>query len=143
MLKALDVAAQALGVAATWAQPACSGSPLWNRMTASEYREVRALQVYASSSDASLIQALHQRPGEAYVFHAEVLDLIIGGDPMRVFTLLHDARPLLLNFGEPTDIAPWWMAPVTRFVLHAGPEPVAAADAWRRIDAFLGEHLAG
>ncbi|QIM22808.1 dienelactone hydrolase family protein [Phycicoccus sp. HDW14] len=47
------------------------------------------------------------------------------------------------SFLDPTDAAPWWLAPVTRFVLHAGPEPVAAADAWRRIDAFLGEHLAG
>jgi len=28
---------------------------------------------------------------------------------MRVFTLLHDARPVLLNLGEPggLDIAPW------------------------------------
>ncbi len=31
------------------------------------------------------------------------------GDPRRVFTLLHDARPVLLNLGEPgaLDIAPW------------------------------------
>jgi len=29
--------------------------------------------------------------------------------PVRVFTLLHDARPVLLDFGEPGgfDIAPW------------------------------------
>lgn len=26
-------------------------------------------------------------------------------------------------------------------ILHAGPEPVAAADAWRRIEAFFGTHL--
>ncbi|TFB99097.1 dienelactone hydrolase family protein [Cryobacterium sp. HLT2-28] len=36
--------------------------------------------------------------------------------------------------------------PVLRFVLKrilgAGPDPVAAADAWQRIDAFFGEHLA-
>jgi dienelactone hydrolase len=25
--------------------------------------------------------------------------------------------------------------------MHAGPEPVAAADAWQRIEAFLAEHL--
>ncbi|QKE83640.1 dienelactone hydrolase family protein [Arthrobacter sp. NEB 688] len=45
------------------------------------------------------------------------------------------------SFLNPTDSAPWWMAPVTRFVLHAGPEPAAAADAWGRIDSFLAEHL--
>jgi hypothetical protein len=37
------------------------------------------------------------------------LDLVAGEGPLRVFTLLHDARPVLLNFGEPggIDIAPW------------------------------------
>jgi hypothetical protein len=37
------------------------------------------------------------------------LDLITENGPMRVFTLLHDARPLLLNFGEARamDIAGW------------------------------------
>ena len=37
------------------------------------------------------------------------LDLVTTGGPVRVFTLLHDARPLLLNFGEPggIDIARW------------------------------------
>ncbi|MEO7054904.1 MAG: FAD-dependent monooxygenase [Rhizomicrobium sp.] len=37
------------------------------------------------------------------------LDLIIADGPQRVFTLLHDARPLLLNFGNPNrfDITPW------------------------------------
>ncbi|HEX2112315.1 MAG TPA: FAD-dependent monooxygenase [Gaiellaceae bacterium] len=37
------------------------------------------------------------------------LDLVISGGPLRVFTLLHDARPLLLNLGEPggLDITPW------------------------------------
>ena len=29
------------------------------------------------------------------------LDLHTADGPMRVFTLLHDARPVLLNFGEP------------------------------------------
>jgi 3-(3-hydroxy-phenyl)propionate hydroxylase len=29
------------------------------------------------------------------------LDLITAGGPLRVFTLLHDARPVLLNLGEP------------------------------------------
>jgi 2-polyprenyl-6-methoxyphenol hydroxylase-like FAD-dependent oxidoreductase len=37
------------------------------------------------------------------------LDLGTADGPLRVFTLLHDARPVLLNFGEPGgfDIAPW------------------------------------
>ena len=37
------------------------------------------------------------------------LDLRTTGGQRRVFTLLHDARPVLLNFGEPGafDIAPW------------------------------------
>jgi 2-polyprenyl-6-methoxyphenol hydroxylase-like FAD-dependent oxidoreductase len=37
------------------------------------------------------------------------LDLVTVNGPLRVFTLLHDARPLLLNFGEPGgfDITPW------------------------------------
>jgi 3-(3-hydroxy-phenyl)propionate hydroxylase len=37
------------------------------------------------------------------------LDLHVADGPTRVFTLLHDARPVLLNFGEPGgfDISPW------------------------------------
>jgi hypothetical protein len=37
------------------------------------------------------------------------LDLITADGPLRVFELLHDARPLLLNLGRPGgfDIAPW------------------------------------
>jgi 3-(3-hydroxy-phenyl)propionate hydroxylase len=37
------------------------------------------------------------------------LDLVTADGPRRVFTLLHDARPVLLNFGEPgrLDITPW------------------------------------
>jgi len=36
------------------------------------------------------------------------LDLVTGDGPLRVFTLLHDARPLLLNLGDAgLDIAPW------------------------------------
>ena len=37
------------------------------------------------------------------------LDLLTDNGPLRVFTLLHDARPVLLNLGEPGgfDIAPW------------------------------------
>ncbi|HYK17915.1 MAG TPA: FAD-dependent monooxygenase [Bryobacteraceae bacterium] len=37
------------------------------------------------------------------------LDLVIARGPVRVFTLLHDARPVLLNLGEPggIDVTPW------------------------------------
>jgi len=37
------------------------------------------------------------------------LDLVTANGPLRVVTLLHDARPVLLNLGEPggVDIAPW------------------------------------
>jgi 2-polyprenyl-6-methoxyphenol hydroxylase-like FAD-dependent oxidoreductase len=37
------------------------------------------------------------------------LDLVTADGPLRVFTLLHDARPVLLNLGKPGgfDITPW------------------------------------
>jgi hypothetical protein len=37
------------------------------------------------------------------------LDLVTADGPLRVFTLLHDARPVLLNLGEPGgfDSTPW------------------------------------
>src|SRR6185369_3982013 len=37
------------------------------------------------------------------------LELVTANGPLRVFTLLHKARPVLLNLGEPRgfDIAPW------------------------------------
>jgi 3-(3-hydroxy-phenyl)propionate hydroxylase len=37
------------------------------------------------------------------------LDLLTAGGPLRVFTLLHAARPVLIHLGEPggLDIAPW------------------------------------
>jgi 2-polyprenyl-6-methoxyphenol hydroxylase-like FAD-dependent oxidoreductase len=37
------------------------------------------------------------------------LDLVTADGPLRVFTLLHDARPVLLNFGKQGgfDITPW------------------------------------
>src|SRR5258708_4626857 len=37
------------------------------------------------------------------------LDLVTANGPLRVFTLLHDARPVLINLGEPNafDISPW------------------------------------
>jgi FAD binding domain len=37
------------------------------------------------------------------------LDVVTADRPLRLFTLLHDAKPVLLNLGEPGvfDIAPW------------------------------------
>ena len=37
------------------------------------------------------------------------LDLVAPDGPVRVYTLLHEARPVLLNLGEPGrfDITPW------------------------------------
>jgi 3-(3-hydroxy-phenyl)propionate hydroxylase len=37
------------------------------------------------------------------------LDLVTADGPLRVFALLHDARPVLLNLGEPGgfDVTPW------------------------------------
>jgi aromatic ring hydroxylase-like protein len=37
------------------------------------------------------------------------LDLLTGDGPLRVFSLLHRARPVLLNLGEPSsfDVTPW------------------------------------
>jgi 3-(3-hydroxy-phenyl)propionate hydroxylase len=37
------------------------------------------------------------------------LELVTAGGPLRAFELLHDARPVLLNLGEPGgfDIDPW------------------------------------
>jgi hypothetical protein len=37
------------------------------------------------------------------------LDLVTDDGPLRVFALLHEAKPVLLNFGEPggVDITPW------------------------------------
>lgn len=39
------------------------------------------------------------------------LDVMIADEPTRIFKLMHDARPVLLNFGESnafdSDLAPW------------------------------------
>jgi len=45
----------------------------------------------------------------ARVEHPRSLDLVTADGPLRVFTLLHDARPVLLDFGEPGgfDIPSW------------------------------------
>lgn len=45
------------------------------------------------------------------------------------------------SFLNDAEVGPRVMRPLMR-VMGIGPEPVAAADAWRRIDAFFAEHLA-
>jgi 2-polyprenyl-6-methoxyphenol hydroxylase-like FAD-dependent oxidoreductase len=51
------------------------------------------------------------------------LDLVTANGPLRVFTLLHKARPLLLNFAEPgsLDIAPWANRVQTIDAQYSGP----------------------
>jgi hypothetical protein len=51
------------------------------------------------------------------------LDLVTANGPERVFTLLHDARPVLLNFGEPGGFALTpWLDRVQKFdAKYAGP----------------------
>jgi 3-(3-hydroxy-phenyl)propionate hydroxylase len=56
---------------------------------------------------------LHHDPGTAHPLlgrRLPDLDLVTAGGPRRAFTLLHDARPVLLNLGDPgglVDITPW------------------------------------
>jgi len=51
------------------------------------------------------------------------LDLVTAGGPLRVFELLHDARPVLLNLGEPGgfDITPWAARVQLTDAEYAGP----------------------
>jgi 3-(3-hydroxy-phenyl)propionate hydroxylase len=51
------------------------------------------------------------------------LDLATAGGPLRVFTLLHRARPVLLNLGDPggIDITPWADRVRLTDAKHTGP----------------------
>ena len=51
------------------------------------------------------------------------LDLVTDDGPLRVFTLLHDARPVLLNLGEAgrLDITPWADRVRSIDAVHDGP----------------------
>ncbi|HEX4114585.1 MAG TPA: FAD-dependent monooxygenase [Solirubrobacteraceae bacterium] len=51
------------------------------------------------------------------------LDLVTADGPLRVFELLHDAKPVLLNLGEPGDfdVAPWTGRVQLIDAEHAGP----------------------
>lgn len=46
------------------------------------------------------------------------------------------------SFLNDADTGPRALRPITRRIIGAGPDPVAAADAWQRIERFFGEHLA-
>jgi hypothetical protein len=55
---------------------------------------------------------IHYDPGEGHPLigrRMPDLDLVTSSGPLRVYNLLHDARPVLLNFGEPGGVAigPW------------------------------------
>jgi 2-polyprenyl-6-methoxyphenol hydroxylase-like FAD-dependent oxidoreductase len=80
------------------------------------------------------------------------LDLVTATGPLRVFTLLHEARPVLLNLGEPgaPDIGPWadrvqvanadhvgtWELPV----VGAVPAPTAVLIRPDGYVAWVGDH---
>ena len=59
------------------------------------------------------------------------LDLVTASGPLRVFTLLHTARPVLLNFGQPggVDIAPWADRVQSIDATYAGPWELPAVGA--------------
>ena len=59
------------------------------------------------------------------------LDLVTANGPLRVFTLLHDARPVLLNFGEPGgfDITAWVDRVQMIDAKHVGPWELPALGA--------------
>ncbi len=66
----------------------------------------------AMMSGLDIQYAIHYDLGEAHPLlgrRMPDLDLVTAGGPLRVFTTLHHARPVLFNFGElgGLDIAPW------------------------------------
>jgi 2-polyprenyl-6-methoxyphenol hydroxylase-like FAD-dependent oxidoreductase len=67
------------------------------------------------------------------------LDLVTADGPVRAFTLLHDARPVLLNFGEPGgfDITPWADRVQMIDAEYVGPWELPALGAVTAPDAVL------
>ena len=68
------------------------------------------------------------------------LDLVTANGPLTVFTLLHDARPVLLDLGEPGgfDIAPWSDRVQLIDATYDGDWELPALGAWRphrRVDS--------
>ena len=45
------------------------------------------------------------------------------------------------SFLNDAETGPAALRPLEKLILGAGPEPASATDAWRRIEAFFGEHL--
>jgi hypothetical protein len=67
------------------------------------------------------------------------LDLVTESGSRRVFTLLHDARPVLLNLGEPgaLDIAPWASRVQRMDAVYAGAWELPVLGAVAAPDAVL------
>jgi 3-(3-hydroxy-phenyl)propionate hydroxylase len=67
------------------------------------------------------------------------LDLVTADGPLRVFTLLHDARPVLLNLGQPGgfDITPWADRVQMIDAEYAGPWELPVLGAVTAPDAVL------
>jgi 2-polyprenyl-6-methoxyphenol hydroxylase-like FAD-dependent oxidoreductase len=89
----------------------------------------------------------HCDPGDAHPLlgrRMPDLDLITANGPLRVFTLLHDARPVLLNLGEPClgesgglDITPWADRVKLIDARYVGPWELPAFGAVTAPDAVL------
>jgi 3-(3-hydroxy-phenyl)propionate hydroxylase len=67
------------------------------------------------------------------------LEIMTANGPRRVFTLLHRARALLLNFGEPgcVDITPWVDRVEMIDTRYAGPWELPVIGAVAAPDAVL------
>lgn len=77
--------------------------------------------------DASL-QGASRKLAEILVRHDIAFD--IKEYPQAGHAFLNDEPPKM----------PWFLAPLTK-IMHLGPDPQAATDAWMRIDAFFGRFL--
>lgn len=75
-----------------------------------ELLKVDAVRKNVTATNAGL--DIHYDPGEGHPLlgrRMPDLDLITENGPLRLFSLLHEAQPVLINFGEPGDfdITPW------------------------------------
>jgi 3-(3-hydroxy-phenyl)propionate hydroxylase len=78
--------------------------------TLAELLKLEEVRKHVAVGNAGL--GIHYKLGEGHPLlgrRMPDLDLVTAGGPLRVFTLLHKARPVLLNLGDPGgfDIAPW------------------------------------
>jgi carboxymethylenebutenolidase len=63
---------------------------------------------------------------------------------LEVRSIVHDVKTYPTaghSFLNDAASGPAWLQPVLKVVLGAGPNPEAAADAWRRIEEFFRQHL--